>query len=231
MDIDWTQTPNGLRMLALRAFFRRHVFRRAWISVVNQHAGPGWDTVAALQRVDAECRLYLETLCALGYLVTEDGERYYETDAGRAFASASPRRYRRVAARRQLADLLRRCLQLNASAPSLERPETLVRVQALRVFGEYVSKTDPLDEVNVFFELEVSDAALYAHYMASLGSDRQRVFRDEPRACALRHLLAGLASLSPELRLPPNSRVISLIEEGCLVQSLLKPLLAARRGV
>ena len=132
---------------------------------------PYLDDVPALeQKVEANCKGYIDALLKLGYIEVRadiiDDVYYMQTIAGTAFAMASPKRYTRKAAQKQLDEFLRRFRELNSQSPSLDTPETICQVDSVILYGSF-SKDDSLDvgDVDLCLTLSIRDQDLYRKYV------------------------------------------------------------------
>jgi hypothetical protein len=220
MKIDWNEKPDGIRMVELRDFIRRAVsnneFRITRLEVIifreqrralRQASGP--DVLAVRQSIEKDCKQYLETLLKLEYIETitdpKFGEHYMQTVAGAAFAMASPKRFTRKAAQKQLDEFLRRCQELNTQAPNIENPETICQVDSVIVFGSFAADgTTDVGDVDLCLTLSVRDTAMFqkhirkAFHSLAVSDALQRA----PENLALKKLRKGLNILSIGINLP-----------------------------
>jgi hypothetical protein len=233
MKIDWTEKPNGLDLLELRDFMKRSVsgteisistlasiFRHEWRRMVRtENPRQGADLPALRQKVETECLLSLATLQKLGYIeIIQDppfGIHYSRTIAGAAFAMASPKRFTRQAAQKQLDEFIRRCQELNAQVPSLDHPETICRVEAVVVFGSFATEgiTD-VGDVDLCLTLSVRDRDLYRQHN-SRSFKRFAVseaLKRAPDFQALKKLRRGLNILSIGTELPEGVNGTTLLK-------------------
>jgi len=183
MKIDWNEKPDGSDMMELRDFMKRAVsnsdiqltdmegiifFERRRALRSQNHIRQA-DVPAIEQKVEKNCRQYIETLQKLGYVETQtDSQKrvyYIQTIAGLAFAMASPKRFTRKAAQKQLDEFLRRCKELNGQEPDIDSPETICQVDEVIVYGSFaVDGTTDVGDVDLCVTWSVRDNDLYRKY-------------------------------------------------------------------
>jgi hypothetical protein len=220
MKIDWNEKPEGLSLLELRDFMKRAVSNnefsitdlegiifREQQRALKQAFAP--DIPAVRQRIEQDCNQYLETLLKMGYIQTitdpNFGDHYMQTLAGTAFAMASPKRFTRKAAKKQLDEFIRRCRELNSQAPNIGNPETICQVDAVILFGSFATEcaTD-VGDVDLCLTLSVRERAMFHEHVRNTFHSLATfdALQRAPEILALKKLRKGLTILSIGTQLP-----------------------------
>ena len=223
MKIDWNEKPDGIDMMELREFMKRAVsnndiqltdiegiifFERRRTLRSNDHIRLA-DVPAIEQKVEKNCRQYIETLQKLSYVETQtDSQKrvyYIQTIAGLAFAMASPKRFTRKAAQKQLDEFLRRCKELNGQEPDMDNPETICQVDEVIVYGSFsVNGTTDVGDVDLCVTWSVRDNDMYRKYntMSFKKFGISEALNRAPEFLVMKKLRKGLNILSVGPQLP-----------------------------
>ena len=234
MKLDWTEKPGGFDMRDLRDFMKRSVSNDEMtgttlsyiISVERRRAihreHPRYDDFPALElKVEADCKRYLDTLVELGYIeirADKPLDTYYQqTLAGSSFAMASPRRFSRKSAQKQLDEFLRRCRELNSQAPNIDDPETIYQVDSVTLFGSFANDdSSGIGDVDLCRILSIRDPDMYRKYGNTLIQEYAlaEVFSHDPELQVRKRLRKGLTILSVGHQLPDGVTVVTIFDRA-----------------
>jgi hypothetical protein len=228
--IDWNEKLDGISVAELRDFIRRavsnnelRITRLEGIIFREQRRAlrqaSGSDVLAIRQKVEKDCKHYLETLQKLEYIETitdpNFGNHYMQTVAGAAFAMASPKRFTRKAAQKQLDEFIRRCQKLNSQAPNIENPETICQVDSVIVYGSFATEgTTDVGDVDLCVRITIQDEVLYRKY-GSMLFERFALadaLNHAPESQAMKKLRKGLNILSIGTQLPEEVSGTTLLK-------------------
>jgi len=232
MKIDWAEKPDGIDMTELRDFMKRAIanddiqltglqniifYEQRRIKCM-QH--PRIEEIRAIeQKVEVDCKSYISALLKLGYIevrpeITDD-VYYMQTISGTAFAMASPKRFTRKAAQKQLDEFLRRCNELNNQAPNLDVPETICQVDSVILFGSFAKDAlSDVGDVDLCLNISVRDQDLYNKYNSKsfIQYGVAETLNRNPIFLARKKLRKGLNILSIGSQLPEGSKGVTLFE-------------------
>ncbi len=140
---------------------------------------------------------------------------YTLTDLGGDFRNASPRRFSRAAAQRQLDFFLDRCRDVNARPADITDPISLCCVQTVKLYGSFARGEENVGDLDLMMDIAFKDPDLATAYNTEILNQGglEGFFRSEATILARRYLLRGLTILRttphfPKEWAPPPNEIL-----------------------
>ncbi len=215
MKFDWETPINGLNLLDVRNFAKRH-FSHSDNLLDLARIYSDENNRGANQEVS---ELYIKTMAKLGYIIirsSAEKDIAQITEKGIRFMLSSPKRYLRGAAEKQLKTFITRCQQLNEMEPTIDAPESLAVVEKVYLFGSYLGDEKVIGDVDLHVVLKNKPGT--DELRRKIGKKLFRtyplgeVLRHDPLQKAMRYITKGLTILSLLGEIPDGAEAVVIFE-------------------